>query len=67
MTFLESQEELDAIAVDNVKFRFYTVKHITALEKNVSWMKRIMSPAVWLAIVTSLIALGNVILRVAGK
>ena len=54
-------------AGSEVKFRLWTVKNITTLKNDVSWMKKVLSPSLYIALVSSVVTVALLILRAIGR
>lgn len=61
-----SQDEIAAIVNNETAFRTWAIVKIQSLEKDVSFIKKFLSPSIWAVIIMAIGALAEVLLRLAG-
>jgi hypothetical protein len=59
-------EDLQALAENDQAFRMWTIEHMTRVEADLTWIKKVYSPTLATTVLLSLFALIDVLWRLGG-
>jgi hypothetical protein len=62
------RKKIDTPDLSNeMSFKMWTVESITQVQTDVEWMKKVLSPSIYIAIISSIVSVSLLILRVTGR